>query len=136
MTYRILQHEKSTDQIRIGRVFEDASGAEASVNAVTHALATYHEIAPEEFGKYWRRIAIVDADTLAVIATVYSEEAPKAETRKDKPTSGKRPCCPCVTCDLSEEGCRAHLNARSLDSGARAIPNYRGRRPTSERVCK
>ena len=74
MTYRILQHEKSTDNIRIGRAFEAAGAtAESTVKAVTHALTTYHEIAPEEFGRYWSRIAIVDADTLAVIATIYNE---------------------------------------------------------------
>ncbi|MDR2936880.1 MAG: hypothetical protein LBU80_06005 [Rikenellaceae bacterium] len=75
MMYRILQHEKSTDNIRIGRAYEVAGASvESSVQAVTHALTTYHEIAPEEFGKYWQRIAIVDADTLAVIATIYEEK--------------------------------------------------------------
>ncbi len=75
MTYRILLHEKNTDNIRIGRAYEAAGASvESSVNAVTHALTTYHEIALEEFGKYWSRVAIIDADTLAIIATIYSEK--------------------------------------------------------------
>jgi hypothetical protein len=76
--YRILQHEKRTDNIRIGQAFEPETdmSMEGLVKTIINELATSRGIAPEEFGKYWSRIAIVDADTLAIIATVYSEEEP------------------------------------------------------------
>jgi hypothetical protein len=70
MAYRILQHEKRSDNIRIGCAYEEELSAETIITFLT----TSREITRDHIGKYWSRIAIVDADTLAVVEMVYSEE--------------------------------------------------------------
>jgi hypothetical protein len=73
MAYRILQHEKS-DNIRIGRAYTSNNASlEVVVESVILMYVNERGVSPEEFGRYWKRIAIVDADTLAVVTTVYSE---------------------------------------------------------------
>jgi len=75
MKYRVLQHEKITDNIRIGGVCISAPGATG--NDIKKAVSDliYHSVSLEDFGKYWRRVAIVEPNTLLTIADIYNETA-------------------------------------------------------------
>ena len=82
MKFRILQHEKESDCIRIGRIndFHDSIAVEHLIEIV---LADYSEargIELNDFGQYWKRVAMVDPVTFQTIANIYNECGSATET--------------------------------------------------------
>ena len=70
--YRVLQHDKA-DQIRIGSAFPSNNLDKTVGNLIEQYDKDLEWCGgiTEGFKKYYRRIAIVDADTLKVVRLVY-----------------------------------------------------------------
>ena len=76
MYVRVLQHEAESDGIRIGRSYP-ISDLEKEVENVKKAYDQRLEWCggfDNSCGKYYQRIAIVDAETLAVLKVIFSNK--------------------------------------------------------------
>ena len=74
MKFRILQHKKHTDTICISGVNNlPKATIEDIITRVIDSYQGLNGILPEEFGRHWTRISIVEPDTLAVIADIYNQ---------------------------------------------------------------
>ena len=69
MKIRILKHEKDTDAIRIGGAFETNSLPKAA-EKILHKYASIG-ITKHNYTEHWSRVAIVDAETLAVKEVIF-----------------------------------------------------------------
>ena len=75
MELRILQHEKYTDNIRIGATFDQ--NTRTFENIAEEVRSQYTKLGGKSAAKYLSTVAIVDAKTLKKLHIIYSDKQTK-----------------------------------------------------------